>query len=135
MEKWFDVSIFLNNPLITFIKIFKEFSCWDLKTYSEQKCMWRRWRVLGQISHQWFFANFQGLVLLLILLISLTWFQIIGDFIFLSISIMSTLGMSFTIIAACLHVLHILKKKSSWSLLCLGHWEPHFGPLEPSDLH
>lgn len=42
--------------------------------------------------------------------------------------------MSFTIIAACLHVLQILKKKSILSLLCSGHWEPHFGPLEPSDL-
>lgn len=97
--------------------------------------MWRHWRVLGQISHQWLFAASQGLVLLLILLISLTWFQITGVFIFLSISIMSTFGMSFTIIAECLHVLQILEKKSSLSLLSSGHWEPHFGPLEPFDFH
>lgn len=86
------------------------------------------------MSHHWLFTVSQGLVLLRILLISLTWLQIAGDFIFLSIFIMSTLGMSFTIIAACLHVLQILKMKSILSLLCSGHWEPHFGPLEPSDL-
>lgn len=125
-------AFFSTTHSLPLLRYSKEFSGWDLKTYSEQKCMWR---VLGQISHQWFFTVSQGLVLLLILLIFLTWFQITGDFIFLSISIMSTLGMSFTIIAACLHVLHILKKKSSWSLLCSGHWESHFGPLEPSDLH
>lgn len=135
MEKWFDVNIFLKNPLITFIKIFKRVFRLRFEDIQWEKVYVKTLKGLGLDYPSVIIRCFPGTCSIAYLAYFANMIPNSCDFIFLSIFIMSTLVMSFTIIAACLHVLQILKKKSILSLLCSGHWEPHFGPLEPSDLH